>query len=69
MKLAAVIAVTFAAAYGQEFEVASIRPSPLQNGPRIRVRMEGGPGTNDPTRFSCRCSLSVLVMEAFNVKY
>lgn len=61
--------LTFAAVYGQEFEVASIRPSPPQNTPRIRVQMDGGPGTNDPTRFSCRCSLSMLVMEAYNVKY
>jgi uncharacterized protein (TIGR03435 family) len=67
--LAAVIVLTFTTIYGQEFEVASIRLSPPQNSQRIRVRMDGGPGTNDPTRFSCRCSLSMLVMEAYNVKY
>jgi uncharacterized protein (TIGR03435 family) len=69
MKLAASVVLAFATIYGQEFEVASIRPSPPQNSQRIRVQMDGGPGTNDPTRFSCRCSLSMLVMEAYAVKY
>lgn len=69
MKLVACIVFTCAIVHGQEFEVASIRPSPPQNSRRIRVQMEGGPGTTDPARFSCRCSLTMLVMEADNVKY
>jgi hypothetical protein len=35
---AALAALTFVAIYGQEFEVASIRPSPQQSSPRIRVQ-------------------------------
>jgi uncharacterized protein (TIGR03435 family) len=55
---------------GQEFDVASIKPSPPPPGPRIRVTFEGGPGTADPTRFSCRnCSLLLLVMRAYDVQY
>jgi uncharacterized protein (TIGR03435 family) len=69
VKLAALIGVTLTAVYAQEFEVASIRPAPPQNGARIRVEMSGGPGTSDPERFSCRCSLLMLVMEAYDVKY
>ncbi len=70
MKLATLIVFTFAVAAGQEFEVASIKPSPPPEGPRIRVDMDGGPGTSDPTTFSCRnCSLSMLVMKAYDLKY
>lgn len=69
MKLVACIVFTCAIAHGQQFDAASIRPSPPQNSRRIRVQMDGGPGTTDPARFSCRCSLTMLVMEAYNVKY
>jgi uncharacterized protein (TIGR03435 family) len=69
MKFAMLTAFAVAAIYGQEFEVASIRAAPPPAGPRIRVGMDGGPGTGDPTTFSCRCSLSMLVMEAYGVKY
>jgi uncharacterized protein (TIGR03435 family) len=32
--------------------------------------MNGGPGTSDPTLFTCRnCSLAMLLMRAFDVKY
>jgi uncharacterized protein (TIGR03435 family) len=70
MKYVALLAFVFASANGQEFEVASIRPSALPTSQRIRVTFDGGPGSTDPTRFTCRnCSLSILVMRAYNVEY
>ena len=70
MKHAALLVLVFASANGQEFEVASIRPSAPPDGQRIRVDFDGGPGTPSPTRFTCRnCSLSMLVMRAYNVEY
>jgi uncharacterized protein (TIGR03435 family) len=50
--------------------VVSIRPSAPPSSKRIRVTFEGGPGTADPTLFSCRnCSLFLLVMRAYDVEY
>jgi uncharacterized protein (TIGR03435 family) len=53
-----------------QFEVASIKPSPP--GPptgRVRVGSRGGPGTNDPTLFTCeRCSLTGLIRQAFELQ-
>jgi uncharacterized protein (TIGR03435 family) len=70
MKYAVLLTFALASANGQEFEVASIRPSAPPNSQRIRVDFDGGPGTVDPTRFTCRnCSLSMLVMHAYNVQY
>ena len=70
MKYAALVAFAFASVNGQEFEVASIRPSAPPNSQRIRVGFDGGPGTINPTRFSCQnCSLSMLIMRAYNVEY
>ncbi len=78
MSLNGVALVVFAcsAAYGQApdgqpaFEVASIKPSAKPTSQRIRVSIDGGPGTSDPTLFECRnCSLSMLMMRAYDVKY
>jgi uncharacterized protein (TIGR03435 family) len=62
-----------AAAFGQtaakklEFEVASVRIS-TPPGPRIRG-MRGGPGSNDPTRFSCAyCTLQGLLIWAYRLE-
>jgi uncharacterized protein (TIGR03435 family) len=53
-----------------EFEVASIKASPAPIGRRIRVEFNGGPGTDDPTLFTCQnYSLSMLPMQAFEVQY
>jgi uncharacterized protein (TIGR03435 family) len=52
------------------FEVASIKPSAKPTSQRIRVSIDGGPGTNDPTLLECRnCSVSMLMMRAYDVKY
>jgi len=70
MKLALLAALCVQCLNGQEFEVVSIKPSAPTSSRRIRVTFEGGPGTPDPTLFSCRnCSLSLLVMRAYDVEY
>ena len=70
MKLAMLTALCIRYLSGQGFDVASIKPSAPPSSQRIRVTFEGGPGTADPTRFSCRnCSLSLLVMRAYDVEY
>jgi uncharacterized protein (TIGR03435 family) len=70
MKLAILTALCVRYLSGQEFDVASIKPAEAPSSQRIRVTFEGGPGTADPTRFSCRnCSLSLLVMRAYDIEY
>jgi uncharacterized protein (TIGR03435 family) len=70
MKLAILSAICVRWLSGQEFDVVSIRPSAPPSSQRIRVAFEGGPRTANPTRFSCRnCSLSLLVMRAYEVEY
>lgn len=62
--------VCASSAFGQTFEVASIRPSPPfdgSNGP-ITVGPRGGPGTQDPARYTCNfCDISDLVSQAYEV--
>jgi uncharacterized protein (TIGR03435 family) len=54
---------------GPTFDVASIKAAPPPNGQRMMVGSKGGPGTEDPSRFSCtNCSVSMLVSQAFNLK-
>ncbi|MGD0100677.1 MAG: TIGR03435 family protein [Acidobacteriota bacterium] len=59
-------------AYGEgpTFEVASIKPSPsVQPGGMVRVGWNGGPGTNDPGRWTCEnMSLLNLLLSAFDLK-
>jgi uncharacterized protein (TIGR03435 family) len=70
MKFAILAILCIYSLSAQEFEVASVRPSAPPTSSRIRVDFEGGPGTGDPTRFSCRnCSQSLLVMHAYDVEY
>lgn len=56
---------------GQEFEVASIKPSPeldTSKGEQIFVGSKGGPGTEDPTRYWCNfCEVSDLILKAYDV--
>jgi uncharacterized protein (TIGR03435 family) len=52
-----------------EFEVASIKAAPPSNGHGIFTSFSGGPGSRDPSRFTCQnCSLGMLVMTAYGVK-
>src|SRR5215471_13400199 len=63
------------AAYGQstgkvEFEVASVKTNPPQQGFHFAAdNATGGPGTADPGLFRCsRCSLATLIVKAFNLQ-
>jgi len=57
-------------AAGPAFEVASIRASPpidTSSGP-LSFGPRGGPGTEDPTRYTCNfCNISELVSQAYNL--
>jgi uncharacterized protein (TIGR03435 family) len=49
------------------FEAASVKP--YDSASQARFAMNGGPGTSDPVRFSCRnCSLRNLLMAAYDIK-
>lgn len=55
-------------ARGQEFEVASVKPSPSSHGPAVGCR--GGPGTNDPGLFACsNQTLGNLVALAYRIDF
>jgi uncharacterized protein (TIGR03435 family) len=63
------------AAYAQtpdgqpSFDVATIKPAAPPNGGRIRIGMNGGPGTPDPGRYTCNfCNLTMLLTQAYDVK-
>jgi uncharacterized protein (TIGR03435 family) len=53
-----------------EFEVASIKTNAPQTGFHFAAdSASGGPGTPDPSMFRCtRCSLSTLIVKAFNLQ-
>ena len=57
------------ALFAQEFEVASIKPSPPPTGNMLRVMMQGGPGTPDPGRLNyVNASLKNVLTAAYKVK-
>jgi uncharacterized protein (TIGR03435 family) len=63
-----IVLTLLAAAHGQTFEVASIKPSPPTNGPRIAVS-RGGPRTKDPGLYTCEnCGAAMLIRQAFDLK-
>lgn len=57
-------------AFCQSFEVASVKPSPPPDPARgTTVRADGGPGTNDPARFTTRnLNLRSLVTMAYTIE-
>lgn len=58
-------------AYGEgpTFEVASIKSAPLPGQGPIVVGCRGGPGTDDPGRWTCEnMGLSMLVRSAFDIR-
>lgn len=65
--LAALIPVAF----GQTFEVASVKPSgPPPPGPVVQGILRGGPGTADPERIiDSRVTLQRLIREAYGVDF
>jgi uncharacterized protein (TIGR03435 family) len=57
------------------FEVATVKPSPppaaIKGTDRVMVMMgsRGGPGTNDPGRYTCNnCNLKMLMVQAYGVE-
>lgn len=55
-----------------EFEAASIKPSgPIENDGRSRfVGWKGGPGTDDPSRYTCTyCNVFMLIEDAYEIPY
>jgi uncharacterized protein (TIGR03435 family) len=56
-------------AFGQTFDVATVKPSPPLTGGGIRIGMNGGPGTRDPGRASYTgVTLKMLMQNAYGVK-
>ena len=65
------LATLISVAFGQTFEVASVKPSgPPPQGPRIEGLVRGGPGTPDPERITySRVILQRLIREAYGVDF
>jgi len=66
---AALLALSAWAQTTPQFEVATVKasPPPTGRGP-VAIGTRGGPGTQDPERFSClRCTLASLISTAYNV--
>jgi uncharacterized protein (TIGR03435 family) len=66
-----IICLSMAACFAQqpEFEVATVKPSAPQQMGRMMMGMRGGPGSDDPSRYSCsNCSLMMLLTEAYGVQ-
>jgi uncharacterized protein (TIGR03435 family) len=61
-------ALAFAQEAGPEFEAATIKPTnPAPGQPRL-FGMKGGPGTKDPSLFTCdNCPLAMLFSEAYGL--
>lgn len=68
--IATVLIAILGTAAGQQFEVASVKPSPPAPGTgRVRVGSRGGPGTSDPGLFTCeRCSVQGLIRQSFELE-
>jgi uncharacterized protein (TIGR03435 family) len=68
-KIAAALLAILGTAAGQQFEVASIKPStPAPGTGRVRVGSRGGPGTDDPALFTCeRCTVLGLIRQSFKL--
>lgn len=59
----------FAQTPESQFDAAAIQPSgPIENGSFVGYR--GGPGTEDPGRYTCTyCYLSMVITEAYGIPY
>jgi uncharacterized protein (TIGR03435 family) len=66
---AAVLLASACFAQQPEFEVATIKPSPPPTMGRMFMGTRGGPGTDDPGRFTCNnCTLQMLLTMAYDVQ-
>lgn len=62
------LATLISVAFGQTFEVASVKPSPPAS--QGRGGAQGGPGTSDPGRITYfRVTLQRLIGEAYGVNF
>jgi len=70
IQIAMLIPAFFGGAYGQTFEVASIKVNAPEAGFHLANNaVSGGPGTADPAMFRCsQCSLATLIIKAFNLQ-
>jgi len=60
--------LAMSASGADRFEVASVRSAPPpKRGTGARIGAAGGPGTNNPERFTCYCQLSELLTLAYGV--
>src|ERR1700735_4926541 len=67
----AILAVLILAAsvYAQTFDVATVKPAASpEPGKPMRIGFSGGPGSRDPGQISGTVTLSMLVMNAYDVK-
>jgi len=56
-------------AQSPSFEVATIKPAPLSDPHRMRVAASGGPGTNDPGRWTAEnMNVQDLILTAFDIQ-
>ncbi len=56
-------------AAGQAFDAASIHRDDPSVPPKFRMSAHGGPGSEDPKRFTCRgCPLALLIAKAYDVE-
>ncbi len=63
------LACCCAAAFGQSFEVASVKAATPQGPMGMQANQKGGPGTGDPGSFSClNCPLFWILSEAYGVQ-
>ena len=67
MRRALLLVIACGVAFGQSFEVASVKPSPHRE--PMLVGATGGPGTNDPTTYHAEnFNLDALVLNAYGVR-
>ena len=70
MNRAALVLFACCAAYGQTFDVASVKPSPPMEGTGMHsMGCNGGPGTQSPGQYTCsNATLNMMVLQAFGLK-
>jgi len=63
------VLILAASAYAQTFEVATVKPAETPTtGERMMIGIRGGPGSADPGQISANATLSMLLMNAYDVK-
>jgi uncharacterized protein (TIGR03435 family) len=70
MRASGLLFLVSALAFGQTFEVASVKPAPVREGERVYFGPpRGGPGTPDPTQITWTyAAMKALLMTAYDLK-